>query len=174
MASLALCIAGCGDNPAQEDTPAETSATNVVVSAEELMARAVDAIGHKDAVAATTAAEAALNMKPESAEASLLVGQAACLRQDYDQAVAAFSAVIKEKSLPDALRAKALAGRGVVSSFTDETWPHYLDAAVIIDDGYGTREYGWLRNETFKNGEGEDSRLGGQPMEILKFSATGK
>lgn len=42
--------------------------------------------------------------------------------------------------------ASFLAGRGVVSSFTDETWPHYLDAAVIMDDGYGTREYGWLRN----------------------------
>ena len=24
--------------------------------------------------------------------------------------------------------------------------PHYLDAAVIMDDGYGAREYGWLRN----------------------------
>ena len=42
--------------------------------------------------------------------------------------------------------ASFLAGRGVVPSFTDETWPHYLDAAVIMDDGYGTREYGWLRN----------------------------
>lgn len=42
--------------------------------------------------------------------------------------------------------ASFLAGRGVVSSFSDETWPHYLDAAVIMDDGYGTREYGWLRN----------------------------
>ena len=50
--------------------------------------------------------------------------------------------------------ASFLAGRGVVSSFTDETWPHYLDAAVIIDDGYGTREYGWLRNATLKKGEG--------------------
>ena len=42
--------------------------------------------------------------------------------------------------------ASFLAGRGVVSSFSDETWPPYLDAAVIMDDGYGTREYGWLRN----------------------------
>ena len=50
--------------------------------------------------------------------------------------------------------ASFLAGRGVVSSFTDETWPHYLDAAVIMDDGYGTREYGWLRNTTPKDGEG--------------------
>ena len=41
--------------------------------------------------------------------------------------------------------ASFLAGRGVVPSFTDETWPHYLDAAVIMDDGYGAREYGWLR-----------------------------
>lgn len=46
--------------------------------------------------------------------------------------------------------ASFLAGRGVVSSFSDETWPHYLDAAVIMDDGYGAREYGWLRNATLK------------------------
>ena len=35
-----------------------------------------------------------------------------------------------------------LAGRGVVSSFTDETWPDYLDAAVILEDRFGKREYG--------------------------------
>lgn len=33
-----------------------------------------------------------------------------------------------------------------------QTWPHYLDAAVIMDDGYGSREYGWLRNATLKKG----------------------
>lgn len=42
--------------------------------------------------------------------------------------------------------ASFLAERGVVSSFTEETWPHCLDAAGVMDDGYGTREYGWLRN----------------------------
>ena len=38
-----------------------------------------------------------------------------------------------------------LAGRGVVSSFTDETWPDYLDAAVILEDRFGKREYGFVR-----------------------------
>ncbi len=34
-----------------------------------------------------------------------------------------------------------LAARGVVDSFTDETWPDYLDAAVIIKRGNGRRKY---------------------------------
>ena len=59
--------------------------------------------------------------------------------------------------------ASFLVGRGAVPSFTDETWPHYLDAAVIIDDGYGTREYGWVRNGTLKNGEGENLQIAAQP-----------
>ena len=44
-----------------------------------------------------------------------------------------------------------LAGQGVVSSFTDKTWPDYLDAAVILQDGSGRREYGFVRG-TFAMG----------------------
>lgn len=42
--------------------------------------------------------------------------------------------------------ASFLAGRGVVTSFTDETWPHYLDAAVIMLDGLGYAEYAFLKH----------------------------
>ena len=38
-----------------------------------------------------------------------------------------------------------LAGRGVVASFTDETWPDYLDAAVVVERQDGNREYGFIR-----------------------------
>ena len=42
-----------------------------------------------------------------------------------------------------------LAGRGVVTSFTEETWPYYQDAAVIIEAADGKRQYAslcWDRN----------------------------
>lgn len=40
-----------------------------------------------------------------------------------------------------------LAGRGIVTSFTEETWPHYLDAVVIVRDrNHDYIEYGWLRH----------------------------
>ncbi len=40
-----------------------------------------------------------------------------------------------------------LAGRGIVTSFTEETWPHYLDAVVIVRDrNHDFIEYGWLRH----------------------------
>ena len=45
--------------------------------------------------------------------------------------------------------ASFLAGRGVVTSFTNETWPHYLDAAVIMLDGHGYAEYGFLKREDY-------------------------
>lgn len=38
-----------------------------------------------------------------------------------------------------------LAGRGVVPSFTEETWPDYLDAAVAVKRPNGHSEYGFLR-----------------------------
>lgn len=41
--------------------------------------------------------------------------------------------------------ASFLAGRGVVTEFTEESWPYYLDAAVVIADVCGEREYGVLR-----------------------------
>ena len=41
--------------------------------------------------------------------------------------------------------ASFLAGRGVETEFTEESWPNYLDAAVVIADVSGEREYGVLR-----------------------------
>lgn len=38
-----------------------------------------------------------------------------------------------------------LAGRKVVTSFTADTWPYYLDAAVILSSPKGAAEYGLLR-----------------------------
>ena len=38
-----------------------------------------------------------------------------------------------------------LAGRGVVASFTEGTWPDYLDAAVVVERPDGNREYGFIR-----------------------------
>ena len=38
-----------------------------------------------------------------------------------------------------------LAARGVVDSFSDETWPGYLDAAVVVRRPDGCTEYGVLR-----------------------------
>ena len=38
-----------------------------------------------------------------------------------------------------------LAARGVVDSFSDETWPDYLDAAIIIKRGNGNAKYLYFR-----------------------------
>ena len=38
-----------------------------------------------------------------------------------------------------------LAGRGVVTSFTEETWPDYMDAAVVVEGPGRRREYGFMR-----------------------------
>ena len=38
-----------------------------------------------------------------------------------------------------------LAGRKVVTAFTADTWPYYLDAAVILSSPKGVVEYGLLR-----------------------------
>ena len=65
-----------------------------------------------DAAAEGKAQPAAL--KPESAEAKLLEGQAACRSKDYARAREAFTLVIKERDLPATLRSKAFAGRGTV------------------------------------------------------------
>ena len=44
-----------------------------------------------------------------------------------------------------------LAGRGVVTSFTEEAWPDYLDAAVVIAGPGRGREYGSMRwNKDFE------------------------
>ena len=38
-----------------------------------------------------------------------------------------------------------LSARGVVESFTDETWPDYLEAAVIIKKAEGEVKYTYFR-----------------------------
>ena len=53
-----------------------------------------------------------------------------------------------------------LAGRGVVASFTEETWPYYQDAAVIIEAADGSREYGSFRwNEDMEGIDLLDARF---------------
>ena len=44
-----------------------------------------------------------------------------------------------------------LVGRGVITSFTEEAWPDYLDAAVVIEGPGRNREYGFMRwNKDFE------------------------
>jgi ABC-type nitrate/sulfonate/bicarbonate transport system ATPase subunit len=53
-----------------------------------------------------------------------------------------------------------LAGRGVVASFTEETWPYYQDAAVIIEASDGRKEYGSFRwNENMEGIDLLDARF---------------
>ena len=124
LAFLAACAAGCGK---EAEAVAETAPAPAAAPDFDALVRAgASGIAQKDAAAAAEAAAKALALRPESAEARLLAGQAACLKKDYEQARAHFAAVIKEKSLPDALRAKAYAGRGTV-----EFVRHDVDAARI-------------------------------------------
>lgn len=48
--------------------------------------------------------------------------------------------------------ASFLAGRGAVTEFTEVSWPYYLDAAVVIADASGEREYGVLRADQTHRG----------------------
>ena len=121
---LAACIAGCGKDPAAE--AAAPAATDKGPDFDTLMRTAVAGVAQKDAAAATASAAKALELQPESAEAHLLAGQAACLRQDYDEARAQFSSVVKVKTLPNVLRAKAYVGLGTVDYVQ-----HEADAARI-------------------------------------------
>ena len=121
---LAASIAGCGKDPAAE--AAAPAATDKGPDFDTLMRTAVAGVAQKDAAAATASAAKALELQPESAEAHLLAGQAACLRQDYDEARAQFSSVVKAKTLPNVLRAKAYVGLGTVDYVQ-----HEADAARI-------------------------------------------
>ena len=112
MAFLALCVAGCGKDSAVETKAAPS--TEEVADFDTLIHQGVDAVAQKDATKAVDAAAKALELRPESAEAHLLAGQAACLGKDYAQAREQFSSVIKEASLLPVLRAKAYAGLGIV------------------------------------------------------------
>ena len=84
IALFATLVAGCGkesSDTAKTPAPAaeEAADLNTLVNA------GVAAIAQKDAAAATDAAEKAQALQPESAEACLVAGQAACLRQDFEQ-----------------------------------------------------------------------------------------
>ena len=109
---LAARIAGCGKEPAAEAAASAAPARGP--DFDTLMRTAVTGVAQKDAAAASASAAKALELQPESAEAHLLAGQAACLRQDYDEARAQFSSVVKVKTLPNVLRAKAYVGLGTV------------------------------------------------------------
>ena len=124
LALLAVVAAGCGKDPAAD--PKASAEPAAVVDFDTVMRTGVDAVAQNDAAAAAAAAAQALELHPESAEAHLLAGQAACLKDDYARAREQFAAVIAEKSLPAALRAKAYVGRGTV-----EFLQHDADSARI-------------------------------------------
>lgn len=126
-AFLAVFVAGCGDDSAS--VPEKTDAPPVVVeeSFDSIMQRGVAAVGQKDIASAEAAAGAALERDPNSAEARILAGQAAYLANDYDRARAEFGVVVKERSLPKNVRAKAFAGLGLV-----EFMQHRVDVARIM------------------------------------------
>ena len=48
--------------------------------------------------------------------------------------------------------ASFLAGRGVEKEFDRRSWPHYLDAAVVVRKADGEMRYGCLRNEPSSDG----------------------
>ncbi len=111
MALLAAFAVGCGKKDAADDS---TSSSLDGADFDTLMSRGADAVTRNDASVATEAAAKAVALDPESAEAKLLEGQAACLSKDYARAREAFSLIIKERDLPATLRSKAFAGRGTV------------------------------------------------------------
>ena len=126
-AFVAVCAAGCGDDSAS--VPAKTDAPPVVEeeSFDSIVQRGVAAVAQKDAASAASAAEAALERDPDSAEARLLAGQAAFIAEDYDRAISEFGAVSKETSLSKPLRAKGFVGLGLV-----EYARHNVDVARIL------------------------------------------
>ena len=126
IALFATLVAGCGKE-SSDTAKAPAPAAEEAADLNALVNAGVAAVAQKDAAAATDAAEKAQALQPESAEACLVAGQAACLRQDYEQARSSFTSVIKTKSLPPALRAKAYAGLGTV-----EFLQHNADVARIM------------------------------------------
>ena len=117
MALLAVFAAGCGKKDAADGSK---SPSLEGADFDTLVSRGADAVTRNDASAATEAAAKAVEVNPESAEAKLLEGQAACLGKDYARARESFSLIVKERSLPPALRSKAFAGRGTVEFEQDD------------------------------------------------------
>lgn len=146
---LLALIVGCGDKPAapaqaprrvddgsadvakglealaQQDVTAAAAhfATAVVKCETNFAARLQLALVKNqlgDVAGANAAAAEALALCPDSAEAHLVDGQAAYLQKDYARALADFTAVTGEKSLPAALRSEAWSARGVVELAQDQ------------------------------------------------------
>lgn len=141
---FALLLAGCDDSPkvkAPEDDGSAAVAKGMsaleardVRGAAEAFEKAAQVcetnfnarlqlalvhIRQGEVAAAERAVKEALALCPDSAEARLASGQVAYLKKDYGRAIADFSAVAAERSLPDSLRSDALASRGVVEMAMD-------------------------------------------------------
>lgn len=102
------------DDPTAALAAFATAAAKCETNFEARLQLALVKIRLGDVAGANAASAEALALCPESAEANLADGQAAYLKRDYKRALADFDRVVKEKSLPSALRSEAWAGRGVV------------------------------------------------------------
>ena len=120
MAVCVAVLAGCDEkeSPAAPQQPAAV----VQESGEECLQRAIDKLTEDapDLDAADAAVRKAVELLPDSAEARLVDGQVAYRKKDYKRALADFNAVAGEKSLPNALRAKAFVARAVVEIAENE------------------------------------------------------
>lgn len=113
---LAVALAGCGgDDP--KGTSSDNGSTEAVEGGEPnfeaSMQTALTSLANNDVAGAAKAADEAVAANSESAEALLVRGQAAYRAKDYKRALADFSAVVNEKSLPAGLRSDAWVARGV-------------------------------------------------------------
>ena len=70
-----------------------------------------------------------------------------CLRHLLDDGVQLVVAVTHDINV-----ASFLAGRGVEKEFDRQSWPHYLDAAVVSRTANGEMRYGFLRYEPSSDG----------------------
>ena len=85
-----------------------------------------------------------LGYKP-LAEATAKMEECLCSLWDYgEQLVVAVTHDINIASF--------LAGRGIVTQFDGESWPHYLDAAIIARTPNGEMRYGYYRHESNHRG----------------------
>ncbi len=142
--ALAVLLAGCGDaGPAAvkpvDDGAADMARARTALAAGDMRAAAtsfeaaagkcatnldariqlaVARLALGDIPAAKAASAAALELRPESAEAKMVDGQVAYLEKDYKRALGDFDAVVAEKTLPAAMRSSALVSRAVVGIAT--------------------------------------------------------
>ena len=70
-----------------------------------------------------------------------------CLCRLWDDGVQLVVAVTHDINV-----ASFLAGRGVEKEFDKQSWPHYLDAAVVARTANGEMRYGFLRYEPSSDG----------------------